>query len=468
MDDDEAAFFARPKKRIPDVLRKKRKRDSCSTSKNPKNATIAAQEISSDSDADSDSSESDESKSKTKSALPRSKTNEKDRSTTTGEDLTVNLSSDTEDDRSQSTTARIPVRRSRLRTRATTPPRSKRSKSDSLTPPPQLTAQMKEAGTQFVQDVFRPLTRPLLFTESIELEQNEAERIFEEQMRQRSFAESGSATAEIGDSTGHPPERTKGLRRSESVQEPIPDTILEVVIRGIYVDLPSSSQLIPDIQLWEKPRLFRIRLNTKISIAKIAFCKEAGLCSVMPNGQKVVDPAIERKQSEIVLVYRKVRVFDNVATPYGLGIRDGEQPCFEAHTKEGWQYLENNPIVRASLSTTEPVLPLVNDDDVPVLERSSHTPAPKPAAEEGDGGDQVSGRVKQNPLKFTIRAQDGKELKVRTLPTTRISKIIEGFKMKYMIAEDLRMGLFLDDEQLSGILGETDVEMDDVIDLRIL
>lgn len=447
MDEDEAAFFARPKKV---VARNTKALKNVQQRKESELATHITQESGSDSDSRSTTSAAEQEA--LEAALREFRSEAKESSANPSRSIVINLSSESDSD--SANTPRARNRASRSSKHGETTPHRKRKRSDSLTPPPKLTEQLRYANTQLVQDVFRPMTRPLDIFLPPDIIPDEAELLFEQQMRQRSFDYSDKANnrADSLENLRQEPGSTRA-RTSEPVQpELIPDTLLEAVVQGIYIDLPSSPALIPDIQLWEKPRLFRIRLSTRLSVAKVAFCKEAGLC-VIHNGQKVVDHDNERKQAEIVLVYRNIRVFDNV-TAWGLGIREGEQPCFEAHTKEGWKYLELNPSVRSSLAANAGTRTSDAGDADLTMEQNYHT------------GDHEE--AKQRFIKLTIRAEDGKELKVRTRAETSISRLIEGFKGRHMIPQDTRLGLFFEGDELTGVLGDSEVESDDVIDIKRL
>lgn len=442
MDDDEAAFFRRPKKIIET---KKRKRGS--DRKLPQKAVTSQAQESSSSDSESISSLG--------SGANPAKTLAQSEVEPTPVVLNLTSESDSNADADQSIDRERPSRPAKV---SDTRNKKHIRRSDSLTPPPQMSKEMREAQSILVQGVFQASFRPLDldFPPDVVEEVDEAQRLFEQQMRERMLNQGRSHDADQDKHDSGQGVLQNGVQDFAAVPQAAPmNFIIELVIKGIYIDIPSSRELIPDIGMWEKSRMLRVRLNSKVSISKIAFCKYAGMC-IHQDGQMVVDSINERKHDDIILTYRDVKVYDSV-TLYDIGIRDGEQPCMEAHTKQGWKYLLENPTLRPFITMKDGVYTKTN------AERSTpdvHAQLQFLAEENGASNKTI--------IKLTIRAEDGRSLNVRTQASTSISKLIEGFKTKHSLPADQRAALFFEGEELVGIVGDSDVEAGDVIDFRLL
>lgn len=451
MDDAEAAFFSRPKRKI-DVeskAAKKRKEDDAPRVEH-------AQRLDSE---DSDYSTDDSATRDTARPVPFAGVKRPAQDICKGKvsghtslDNAICLSSD--DESSKAASKRISRKKdnpavSRHHKETIRP----RRRSDSLTPPPQLSPRRRMAGAKIIRDAFRS-TQPSLSSDVLTtIEPDEAELLFEEQMRQQ-IASQGQSPKPDG-TPASPSKRKKPLVRSNSsfVEEP-PDTVIEIVIRGVYVDLPTTKSIIPNVKLWETPRIIKIRLNMRLSIAKIGFCKEAGM-HALKDGVKHVSPENQRQMNDILLTYRGVRVFDYV-TLHGLGIAAGEQPYLEAHTRDGWKCLELNPGIRKSgISTTSGV------------RASSGADLNHGIGQTLDDVDRGGSAEEEQYIKITLRAKDGKELKVRSRPSTKIDSIIAGFRRTQSIPDASRIELRFEGDVLAGTMADTEVENDDVIDVQI-
>ena len=317
------------------------------------------------------------------------------------------------------------------------------SRDGSLTPPPQLSPRRRLAGTQLIQNTFKGIRHERARSPKL-LPLDAAEIEFENQMRQKLSDE-----IDFDILKGVVPDNTTELLHVNTAvvtSKDIPDNVIEIVVRGIFIDLPETVRIISDIKSWETPRILRMRLNMKLSVAKIGFCKEAGFSTVV-SGQKIVDKGNERKMNEILLAYRGIRVFDYV-TLHGLGISAGEQPYFEAYTKESWTCLAQNPELRRTQQISASKVASTHSDSLETMQQGENA------------------NTTDKHIKITLRAKDGRELKVRTLPSTKISAIIAGFRKTHHITQEVQ--LCLEGEVLEGTVGDSDVESDDVIDVRIL
>lgn len=166
----------------------------------------------------------------------------------------------------------------------------------------------------------------------------------------------------------------------------------------------------------------------------------------MVNKQKVVTAEDVGRHEEIVLVHRDVRLFDYM-TPHTLGIAEGEQPYFEAHTKAGWRMLETSPELRK--------LRQVKLDGE----------AEQPGASVTIAADEQEGQA--DFIKLILRASDGKELKARSKPSTKIDSLISGFRKVHSIPESYIISLYFEGEMLEGTLADTELETDDIVDVKI-
>ncbi|CCG82083.1 DNA repair protein rad60 [Taphrina deformans PYCC 5710] len=432
MDDDEAAFFSRPRKGIGAESTKKRSFHN----EQILNGVASGSDTATESDSDPGDRVLEGSNSPKKRPPKRAAVLRKVKSNV------IELDSDSDVSDSANRT-KVNKEESKGRTRR---------KSDSLSPPPQLSPRRRLAGTQIIKEAFRNKSHDMssdLLTTTIQAD--EAEMLFEEQMRQRTSGEGGAETDQSASiNRGSPLPSNILSRHSSDVLNNMPDNLLDIVIRGVHVEIPNSISIVSDVGLWEVPKIIRIRLNTKLSIAKIGFCKEAGL-STIENGVKVITTNDQKKIDEIILTYRNIRIFDYV-TPHGLGIIAGDRPYFEAFTKQGWQCLEQFPELRKAQSSSAAARTRsVKDDNA-----SDHSTEPKNVESSGSSFTRV-----------TLKSNDGRELKIRTRPTTKISAIIAGFRKTNAIPEATKIELRFDGEVLDGIMADHDIEDQNVVDVKI-
>lgn len=256
-------------------------------------------------------------------------------------------------------------------------------------------------------------------------------------------------------------QRTRALTRpaSGTLSPTLPngnddgDTLIEVLVRGIYVALPDEqngrttvSWNPPNRQLWEQAQRFRLKRSTPLRAAKAHFCAQ---CGVRPADV----------EQHVIMAYGSVQIFRSMSCA-ALRIRAGseELPMFELYTRQGWQYVTDHPDLAKELREQSAQLQRPNDG-LDGQQGNGHT--------DGDGAG--SDAEAQERIMLTLRGKNNIQLKIQTRPSTQIKKLIEAFRQNQKLGAGTKIRLMVEGEALQpdSIVGSADVESGDVIDVHV-
>ncbi|ORY87551.1 hypothetical protein BCR37DRAFT_375404 [Protomyces lactucae-debilis] len=227
---------------------------------------------------------------------------------------------------------------------------------------------------------------------------------------------------------------------------------IEVLVRGVYVQLPEEANQshragfqLPDPKKWEQMQRFKLKRSTPLRIAKVHFC---GQCNITD----------QQAEQHIVMAYGSVQLFRSIScAALGFHANEKAMPLFDLYTRQGWQYVCDNP--EAAKALREQSARLLNPD--------AHK-EDGDSAQSGENGEaeEEEGR---GHIVLILRGKGNVQLKIKTTASTLVKKLVEAWRQKEKLAADVKIRLMVEGDALSPntMIGDADVETGDTVDVQV-